>query len=80
MCSFFAVAFLVRKGYFGNLITAILGGRMLAAKLCEWITASVEYADDLHCKVLFNALDVLAEIGSEAEGKNLNVPSVMVNC
>ncbi|EYB87779.1 hypothetical protein Y032_0257g396 [Ancylostoma ceylanicum] len=67
-----------------SLLLAVISGtkgeRMLAAKLCEWITGSVEGADDLHCKVLFNALDVLGEITSEAGTKNSNVPVAMVNC
>ncbi|RCN38805.1 hypothetical protein ANCCAN_15280 [Ancylostoma caninum] len=67
-----------------SLLLAVISGtkgeRMLAAKLCEWTTGSIEGADDLHCKVLFNALDVLADITSEAEAKNSNVITAMVNC
>ncbi|VDK54345.1 unnamed protein product [Cylicostephanus goldi] len=53
-------------------------GEVLAAKFCEWVTECVKNADDEDCNILFNALDVLANISSGAG--NTKIYIVIINC
>ncbi|KAJ1363290.1 hypothetical protein KIN20_023126 [Parelaphostrongylus tenuis] len=48
-----------------TLVAGIQDGEELSTKVCQWLVESIGRADEDHCHVFFNALDVLAIISAK---------------